>query len=257
METELKQKEGGSFVDNNQHIKYNTNYLFYNREDLVDDNEDLICPICLFILKNPINCSDNQNSHSFCKECIDKYLSENTTCPICKNMFEYKRNEDLNKSLDRLSFKCRFKTEGCNDIIPYSEYLNHIKECKYNNIKYECQIKKYSYKKKEFEECGFIGNKNEIEKHFKICANTNYRCIFCNKDILQKNLKEHVEKVCIFTIEKNIMKEIYIGQKRNGMKEGYGILYYPNGNKYEGEWKNGLREGYGIYYYANGDRYEG
>ena len=156
MEKELKQEEDKSFVDNNQYIKYNTNYLFYNREDLVDDNEDLICPICLFILKNPVNCSDSQNSHSFCKECIDKYLSENTTCPICKNMFEYKKNEDKNKSLDKLFFKCRFKTEGCNDIIPYSEYLNHIKECKYNNFKYECKIKKYSYEKKNFKNVALL-----------------------------------------------------------------------------------------------------
>ena len=62
------------------------------------------------------------------------------------------------------------------------------------------------------------------------------------------NLKEHVEKTCIFTIEKNIMKEIYIGQKRNGLKEGYGILFFGNGDKYEGEWKNGLFDGYGILY---------
>ena len=53
------------------------------------------------------------------------------------------------------------------------------------------------------------------------------------------------------------MKEIYIGQKRNGKKEGYGILYWANGNRYEGEWKNGKKEGYGILYWANGDRYEG
>ena len=43
--------------------------------------------------------------------------------------------------------KCSNCGGCCNDIIPYSEYLNHIKECKYNNIKYECQIKKYSFKK--------------------------------------------------------------------------------------------------------------
>ena len=149
MEKDSKQEEEKkSFVDNNQYIKYNTDYLFYDREDLIDNNEDLICPICLFILKNPVNCSDRQNSHSFCEDCIGKYFLENNTCPICKNIFEYKINNDIKKSLDKLVFKCKFKTEGCNHIMPYSEYLNHIKECKYNNIKYECQIKKYNYKKK-------------------------------------------------------------------------------------------------------------
>ena len=47
MEKDSKQEEEKkSFVDNNQYIKYNTNYLFYDREDLIDNNEDLICPSC-------------------------------------------------------------------------------------------------------------------------------------------------------------------------------------------------------------------
>ena len=49
----------------------------------------------------------------------------------------------------------------------------------------------------------------------------------------------------------------YEGDFRNGKKEGKGIEYYPNGERYEGDWKNGKMEGKGIYYYHNGDRYEG
>jgi hypothetical protein len=64
------------------------------------------------------------------------------------------------------------------------------------------------------------------------------------------------------------------------VREGKGVCYYNNGDKYEGEWKNdkkegtgtcrycnadwyiGLwlndkREGLGSYHYANGDKYEG
>lgn len=39
-------------------------------------------------------------------------------------------------------------------------------------------------------------------------------------------------------------------------KESY-IFSYTNGDKYVGEVKNGVREGYGTYYYHNGDKYEG
>ena len=65
-----------------------------------DNIEDLICPICFYVLKNPISCSSNKNAHSFCKECIDHYLNENDNdkCPICKIKFEYK-----------------IKNEGCKD----------------------------------------------------------------------------------------------------------------------------------------------
>ncbi len=257
MEKEIKKEEDKSFVDKNKYIKLNENYLFYDREDLIENNEDLICPICFSILKNPINCSDNKNSHSFCKECIDKYLIENNKCPVCKNIFEYKINNDINNLLNKLSFKCKFKTKGCNKIISYSEYFHHMQNCKYNNMKYECLVKKYNYQKKEFEKCGYIGNKNEIEKHINVCANINYRCIFCNKNILQMNLEEHVEKICKLKIEKYPFGGIYVGQKNNNLREGYGKLYYYDGDRYEGEWKNDRIEGSGIFYFYNGGRYEG
>ena len=79
----------------------------------------------------------------------------------------------------------------------------------------------------------------------------------------------------------NLNKEQYHGQTFGGLKEGYGVCYYKNGDKYDGNWKENKREGkgvffhnetgevykgnfsnnkpngMGIYYYKNGDRYEG
>ena len=46
----------------------------------------------------------------------------------------------------------------------------------------------------------------------------------------------------------------YIGQVINGIREGKGIFYWNDGDRYEGEWKNDKREGKGIYYYNNGNR---
>ena len=84
----------------NKYIERNLK-VFYNRENVIkkDNTEDLICPICFYILKNPISCSNNKNSHSFCKECIDEYLKENNKCPMCKLNFEYKINNELNNIL--------------------------------------------------------------------------------------------------------------------------------------------------------------
>ena len=100
-------------------------------------------------IKYPISCSNNKNAHSFCKECIEQYLKENNKCPTCKLNFEYKINNELNDSLNKLTFECLFKKEGCKNILSYSDYLNHINNCKYNNIiQYKCNIKKYNYIKK-------------------------------------------------------------------------------------------------------------
>jgi len=40
-------------------------------------------------------------------------------------------------------------------------------------------------------------------------------------------------------------------------KEGKGIYYHNNGNRYEGDWRNDKKEGKGIIYYNNGDRMMG
>ena len=61
----------------NKYIKRNP-ILFYNRDNAIekDNIEDFICPICFYVLKNPISCSSNKNAHSFYKECIDQYLKK-------------------------------------------------------------------------------------------------------------------------------------------------------------------------------------
>lgn len=54
-------------------------------KDKTDLSEDDTCPICMDILheKETIY-TMNVCSHSYCKECIEKWVSENKTCPICK-----------------------------------------------------------------------------------------------------------------------------------------------------------------------------
>ena len=243
-------------IDKNKFLIYATNIDYYKRENVIEkkiDISNLICPICYYILKQPRFCSLNNNSHSFCKECIDKYLEKNNNCPICKNNFENKIKNEIEIELHKLEFKCLFFKEGCTQIINYSEYFNHIHKCKYNNLLYKCQIDKYSYIKKEFEKCNFIGNKDEIKDHFKVCAFIEYKCIFCNENILKINLKEHIGNKCKLGIYKYRMNEKYIGENKNRIREGYGIYYFSNGDKYEGEWKINKIDGYGIMYYSNGD----
>ena len=46
----------------------------------------------------------------------------------------------------------------------------------------------------------------------------------------------------------------YIGEFKNGMRDGKGIFYFNDGSRYEGDYKNDKREGKGIYYYNDGDR---
>ena len=220
-------------------------FSYYNRDDLIDKEniDDLICPICFFILKEPLNCSDKKNSHSFCKECINEYLKVKNKCPTCKLNFEFKINNEKYNELQKLLFKCMFNKEGCTHILSYSDYLNHINNCDYNNTRYECNIMKYNYNKKEFEKCGFLGNKSDVENHFKSCAYKGFKCNFCGEYISNMNLEEHAKEKCKFGIFIYPSGNKYVGLKnvKNlNLKEGVGIFYFLQDIriKYTGEFKN-------------------
>ena len=50
----------------------------------------------------------------------------------------------------------------------------------------------------------------------------------------------------------------YKGSWENGRRHGYGVQYYPNGQKmYVGEYNQGKRQGSGMFYFKNGERFEG
>lgn len=49
----------------------------------------------------------------------------------------------------------------------------------------------------------------------------------------------------------------YKGEFLNSKRHGTGIYYYTNGDIYGGQWKDDVFEGYGFYIFASGERYEG
>jgi len=48
----------------------------------------------------------------------------------------------------------------------------------------------------------------------------------------------------------------YVGQLDN-VKNGWGVMTWTDGNRYQGEWKDDKREGNGILIWANGSKYDG
>lgn len=45
----------------------------------------------------------------------------------------------------------------------------------------------------------------------------------------------------------------YVGEKKNGSRNGVGMYVYDNGDLYIGEWRNGEKDGYGFYFYSSQD----
>ena len=53
------------------------------------------------------------------------------------------------------------------------------------------------------------------------------------------------------------MADKYVGEFKDGKRNGQGTYTYANGNKYVGEFKDDKRNGQGTFTYANGDKYVG
>jgi hypothetical protein len=49
----------------------------------------------------------------------------------------------------------------------------------------------------------------------------------------------------------------YVGQVKEGRRDGKGSYFFPNGGKYFGEYRQNLPHGFGIYTAPDGGRYEG
>ena len=231
---------------------YNPDYVIEGKKNI----KNLICPICYNILKNPISCNSTKKSHSFCEECINKSLEINDKCPICKQEFESVINKKVEKLLQKLKFKCIYAEEGCPKILDYSIYFKHIDKCGFRDILYECQIDKYNYEEKKYKKCGYVGTIKKLNKHFIKCAFSVYKCIFCNKDVIQANIRQHYDSECEISIL-NKDEELYIGQHNDKNKaEGYGI-YYSKIGIYKGQFHNDEINGYGILKTSEGILMEG
>ena len=99
--------------------------------------------------------------HLFCKNCIEKWLDEQSYCPICKKEIKYNNNllkniKENNKIIFRLinqlKIKCPYECEWKGN---WEELENHLKICLLS--KKECKYKKIG--------CNFIGKNSEVEKH--------------------------------------------------------------------------------------------
>jgi len=44
---------------------------------------------------------------------------------------------------------------------------------------------------------------------------------------------------------------------KNGEKQGQGVAYFANGDRYEGEFSKGVRDGKCVYYWKSGSRWNG
>ena len=57
--------------------------------------------------------------------------------------------------------------------------------------------------------------------------------------------------------EMKYFRDRYIGEWKDGKRDGYGKFFYSNGSMYEGYWKNNKKEGFGIFIFQDRTKYIG
>lgn len=160
---------------------------------------ELICSICLEIVREPKFCGDCQ--HIFCKDCISKQQAKSKFCP---NRCLYK-DQDVNlifkKLLFKIEFKCIYYKVGCTKIILYEDFDKHINNCVWGT--YKCSSPG----------CLEKSNLRDMKNHVEVCPLKLVLCAFCSKEILKKYYADHFDEcsnkevVCEYCRKKVTNKE--------------------------------------------------
>ena len=206
------------------------------------------------------NCNEN-----ICVSCENNHINHDISdfgkILLNKNELLYSM-----KNLKKLIEKFRFKIDMIKSIL--EKMMNMLD--KYYKINYDIYIN-YDMKKLNYYQLLNLNNINN------------------NNKLLIKNLQKVIEeeKIYEFSMENfyNENGEQYVGEMKNNLKDGKGIIYFKNdneemkqryegqfknnkiqgkgfmfwklGNMYEGSFKNGKMEGKGIFYYSDGSQYLG
>lgn len=150
--------------------------------------QEMICPICTRLLHEPqmVNCCEQH----FCKDCLEKWLLENSqTCPHCRaKSFSYMFMKQKSRKIGELKVYCRNKQRGCETVLKYTEYSNHLsisntKGCLY--IQQDCP-----------NNCSAKVLRGKMSEHMqKFCTRRIITCSHCKiKGEPLKLVTEHVNK---------------------------------------------------------------
>ena len=180
-------------------IKYEN--IFNKNEPIL---KDLECPICLNLIWDPYECSDC--GKIFCKICIEKTKEKKNSCPTCrKSPFQGRYAKSLKTFFNKIKLNCIYK--GCNEHPEYSEYISHLKKCKFSL--YKCNNPG----------CDYQDSLEKMEIHSTECKFLLVKCQYCSKEINLCNIESHEKTECTQIIicpkcHLKMSKDIYYSKHR-------------------------------------------
>ncbi len=112
-----------------------------------DQKNEMLCSICLAILKSPV---DTICGHTFCCDCINGWLNQyNESCPQCRHhlspiFFNSKPYIDSTKRfrnlIEKLRIKCDFVDKGCEEVLELGLLRKHLQKCQFNECNHDLEF---------------------------------------------------------------------------------------------------------------------
>ena len=137
----------------------------------IDDG--FICCICLCVLKDPMQCENNE--HYFCSGCIKEHLEKTShTCPVCQDKLSV---ETLRKAprivgdcVSRYRITCDYATRGCDKVLELGTLQTHVQDCDFMPV--SCSN----------EGCDKIVSKRDVNQHeSELCQFKTTTCVDCGE----------------------------------------------------------------------------
>jgi E3 ubiquitin-protein ligase NRDP1 len=175
-------------------------------------DEELICPICSFVLEDP--CQAPECEHAFCSSCIHQWLKLQCICPVDRTPIQPKDLKAvpriLKNLLSKLKLKCNHADLGCTAYVRLENLNSHSNECEFNPRKpVACNLG-----------CDMFVAKEELKSHN------------CVKE-LRKIIDDQQSKINLLSQEVVKQKselDMYICELRSLKSSASKIFRYSNNN---------------------------
>ncbi len=146
----------------------------------------VICPLCQGVLWLPEACEDCETT--YCASCIKAWKIETPSEPtLCPNdglqYIKRKCPPAINHILSKLQVICRYKPNGCSEILPYGYLETHEELCDY-------RLRTCSGCKAEIIKMNF-------NEHYSQCPVVSLTCPECNTVFQRQDQDEHTETKCL------------------------------------------------------------
>ena len=189
-------------------IQIDPDYLTKKNSEM----EDYICPLCKGLLLNPVI---DSCSHTFCKDCFEKYYNIKKQCPITKKKLsinDLTHVDVISKSIGKKEMKCKNYNKGCNWIGKVSDIDFHLKneclksliKCTFKNCnkmimreELENHIQNCDFREEKCNDCQKMFPFKEIMEHFNLCTKKKIKCVQgCGAIIERGEMDSHIKNFC-------------------------------------------------------------